>query len=344
MLTNFYIFWFFRPKKKREKWRKSLTLLALHIMSTVIQTRNKRFQPLQTVICHVGKLLARNEKWGSQKYWVNFKRTNFILRNNLWHSLQWQPSLYWKRIENQGRTEEEKKRKCSPPQSGSPSVKIWGPGGLGWGQGGGGVVGEGVHATCLMTSYCLHPSPTRAAYFLQINYLPWFHSSKLLRILLQLHPNGFLHHSASFNLMWCAKLSESYTFHKIGNNQIFGVLGRCLHNSQRSNLSRICGIFVKVFATSLKLWGKDHTRCLALWLRPQSPLSANIRVIIIIICAIIIFIITCLPKPSKPALKNLGSQQLLNVPIQVMSIFLKRGIKVFPFYWIYSRQLCQLNF
>ena len=176
--------------------------------------------------------------------------------------------------------------------------------GVGRGTGGVGVVVEGVHATCLMTSYCLHPSPTRAAYFLQINYLPWFHSSHLLRILLQFHPNYFLHHSASFNLMWCAKLSESYTFHKIGNNQIFGVLGRCLHNSQRSNLSRICGIFVKVFATSLKLWGRDHTRCLALWLRPQSPLSANIRVIIIIICAIIIFIITRLPKPSKAALKS----------------------------------------
>ena len=78
-------------------------------------------------------------------------------------------------------------------------------GGLGGGTGGVGVVrrrvgvvGEGVHATCLMTSYCLHPSPTRAAYFLQINYSPWFHSSKLLWTLLQFHPNDFLHHSASF--------------------------------------------------------------------------------------------------------------------------------------------------
>ena len=86
-------------------------------------------------------------------------------------------------------------------------------GGLGGGTGGVGVVrrrvgvvGEGVHATCLMTSYCLHPSPTRAAYFLQINYSPWFHSSKLLWTLLQFHPNDFLHHSASFNLMKYAKV------------------------------------------------------------------------------------------------------------------------------------------
>ena len=108
--------------------------------------------------------------------------------------MNWKPRENWRKKQMKG--------SAVRPSQAVPLSRF---GGLGGGTGGFGVVrrrvgvvGEGVHATCLMTSYCLHPSPTRAAYFLQINYSPWFHSSKLLWTLLQFHPNDFLHHSASF--------------------------------------------------------------------------------------------------------------------------------------------------
>ena len=83
----------------------------LHIMSTVIQTRNKRFQPMQTVIFHVGRLLATEASRCVSKMLGHFQDQFIFLMNKMWHSLKWQPSLYCKWIENQGRTEEKSKWK-----------------------------------------------------------------------------------------------------------------------------------------------------------------------------------------------------------------------------------------